>query len=115
MSDIQPFHGLEIASGSVLYNGVPISLTGKEFRILENLMRHSPHPVTFADMLHHLYGGMDDPELRIVGIFGLKLGKKLHAATGGMISVAGHQGDRLSLWVFDADPPRFPEASALRA
>ena len=115
MSDIPPFHGLEVAAGSATYKGTPIALTGKEFSVLEILMRHDPAPVSFADMLHHLYGGMDDPELRIVGVFGQKLGRKLRDVTGGMISVTGDRGDRLSLHVFDTDPPRFPQASALRA
>jgi two-component system cell cycle response regulator CtrA len=33
--------------------------------------------------LNHLYGGMDEPELKIIDVFICKLRKKLSAATGG--------------------------------
>ena len=33
--------------------------------------------------LNHLYGGMDEPELKIIDVFICKLRKKLAAATGG--------------------------------
>jgi len=33
--------------------------------------------------LNHLYGGMDEPELKIIDVFICKLRKKLAQATGG--------------------------------
>jgi two-component system cell cycle response regulator CtrA len=33
--------------------------------------------------LNHLYGGMDEPELKIIDVFICKLRKKLAEATGG--------------------------------
>jgi two-component system cell cycle response regulator CtrA len=33
--------------------------------------------------LDHLYGGMDEPELKIIDVFICKLRKKIAAATGG--------------------------------
>ncbi|WP_300520263.1 helix-turn-helix domain-containing protein, partial [Aliiroseovarius sp.] len=33
--------------------------------------------------LNHLYGGMDEPELKIIDVFICKLRKKLSNATGG--------------------------------
>jgi two-component system cell cycle response regulator CtrA len=33
--------------------------------------------------LNHLYGGMDEPELKIIDVFVCKLRKKLAQATGG--------------------------------
>jgi two-component system cell cycle response regulator CtrA len=33
--------------------------------------------------LNHLYGGMDEPELKIIDVFVCKLRKKLSSATGG--------------------------------
>ena len=33
--------------------------------------------------LNHLYGGMDEPELKIIDVFICKLRKKLSTATGG--------------------------------
>lgn len=115
MSDPRPFHGLEIAAGAAVYEGRPIALSGKELKLLDILMRHDPRPVSFEEMLGHLYGAPDEPEPRIVGVFGRKLGARLHAATGGMITITGDRGDRLALSVFDPDPPRFPTAAARRA
>jgi two-component system, cell cycle response regulator CtrA len=34
-------------------------------------------------LLDHLYGGMDEPELKIIDVFVCKLRKKLAQATGG--------------------------------
>ena len=34
-------------------------------------------------ILNHLYGGMDEPELKIIDVFICKLRKKLAEATGG--------------------------------
>jgi len=34
-------------------------------------------------LLNHLYGGMDEPELKIIDVFVCKLRKKLSSATGG--------------------------------
>jgi two-component system cell cycle response regulator CtrA len=34
--------------------------------------------------LNHLYGGMDEPELKIIDVFICKLRKKLAEATGGV-------------------------------
>ena len=35
------------------------------------------------DILNHLYGGMDEPELKIIDVFICKLRKKLAEASGG--------------------------------
>ena len=41
-------------------------------------------PVATKEMfLNHLYGGMDEPELKIIDVFICKLRKKLSQATGG--------------------------------
>jgi hypothetical protein len=37
----------------------------------------------FYTFLNHLYGGMDEPELKIIDVFICKLRKKLAQATGG--------------------------------
>jgi hypothetical protein len=39
--------------------------------------------VTKAMILRHLYGGVDEPELKIIDVFVCKLRKKLAQATGG--------------------------------
>jgi two-component system, cell cycle response regulator CtrA len=60
-----------------------VHLTGKEYGILELLSMRKGTIVTKAMFFDHLYGGMDEPELKIIDVFVCKLRKKLAQATGG--------------------------------
>jgi two-component system cell cycle response regulator CtrA len=61
----------------------PLHLTGKEYGILELLSLRKGTTLTKEMFLNHLYGGMDEPELKIIDVFVCKLRKKLTTATGG--------------------------------
>ena len=61
----------------------PIHLTGKEFGILELLSLRKGTTLTKEMFLNHLYGGMDEPELKIIDVFVCKLRKKLSTACSG--------------------------------
>ena len=61
----------------------PVHLTGKEYAILELLTLRKGTILTREMILNHLYGGMDEPELKIIDVFVCKLRKKLTQATGG--------------------------------
>jgi two-component system, cell cycle response regulator CtrA len=61
----------------------PLHLTGKEYGILELLALRKGTTLTKEQFLNHLYGGMDEPELKIIDVFICKLRKKLATATGG--------------------------------
>ena len=61
----------------------PLHLTGKEYGILELLSLRKGTTLTKEMFLNHLYGGMDEPELKIIDVFICKLRKKLANATGG--------------------------------
>jgi len=61
----------------------PLHLTGKEYGILELLSLRKGTTLTKEMFLNHLYGGMDEPELKISDVFVCKLGKKLGSATEG--------------------------------
>jgi two-component system cell cycle response regulator CtrA len=63
--------------------GVPLHLTGKEYQMLELLSLRKGTTLTKEMFLNHLYGGMDEPELKIIDVFICKLRKKLAQATGG--------------------------------
>ncbi|MDI9408046.1 MAG: response regulator transcription factor [Candidatus Pacebacteria bacterium] len=63
--------------------GKPIHLTGKEYAILELLSLRKGSTLTKEMFLNHLYGGMDEPELKIIDVFVCKLRKKLTEATNG--------------------------------
>ena len=54
----------------------PVHLTGKEYAILELLTLQKGTIVTREMLLNHLYGGMDEPELKIIDVFVCKLRKK---------------------------------------
>jgi two-component system, cell cycle response regulator CtrA len=60
-----------------------VHLTGKEYGILELLSLRKGTTLTKEMLLNHLYGGMDEPELKIIDVFVCKLRKKLAQATGG--------------------------------
>ena len=62
----------------------PLHLTGKEYGILELLSLRKGTTLTKEMFLNHLYGGMDEPELKIIDVFICKLRKKLDAASGGL-------------------------------
>src|SRR6476469_7443227 len=64
-------------------NGQRVHLTGKEYQMLELLSLRKVTTLTKEMFLNHLYGGMDEPELKIIDVFICKLRKKLAAATGG--------------------------------
>ncbi|MGE4326482.1 MAG: response regulator transcription factor CtrA [Pseudodonghicola sp.] len=63
--------------------GEPVHLTGKEYQMLELLSLRKGTTLTKEMFLNHLYGGMDEPELKIIDVFICKLRKKLSQATGG--------------------------------
>ena len=68
---------------TVEVGGEPVHLTGKEYQMLELLSLRKGTTLTKEMFLNHLYGGMDEPELKIIDVFICKLRKKLANATDG--------------------------------
>ena len=64
-------------------DGQRVHLTGKEYAMLELLSLRKGTCLTKEMILNHLYGGMDEPELKIIDVFVCKLRKKLDQSTGG--------------------------------
>jgi two-component system, cell cycle response regulator CtrA len=64
-------------------NGARVHLTGKEYAMLELLSLRKGMTLTKEMFLNHLYGGMDEPEVKIIDVFMCKLRKKLAGASGG--------------------------------
>jgi two-component system, cell cycle response regulator CtrA len=60
-----------------------VHLTGKEYQMLELLSLRKGTTLTKEMFLNQLYGGLDEPELKIIDVFICKLRKKLANATGG--------------------------------
>ena len=67
---------------TVEVDGDTVHLTGKEYQMLELLSLRKGTTLTKEMFLNHLYGGMDEPELKIIDVFICKLRKKLTEATG---------------------------------
>jgi len=63
-------------------NGVRVHLTPKEYQILELLALGEGTTLTKEMILNHLYGGMGEPQLKIIDVFVCKLRKKLANASG---------------------------------
>ena len=68
---------LNLESREVIVDGHAIHLTGKEYAILELLILRKGIVLTKESFLNHLYGGMDEPEIKIIDVFICKLRKKL--------------------------------------
>jgi two-component system, cell cycle response regulator CtrA len=63
--------------------GRTVRLTTKEYGMLEFLALRQGHTITKEMFLNQLYGGMDEPEQKIIDVFICKLRKKLADASGG--------------------------------
>src|SRR5450755_1872625 len=74
---------LNLDSKMTEVNGARVHLTDKEYQMLELLSMHKDRPVTKEMFLNHLYGGMDEPAVKIIDVFICKLRKKLANASMG--------------------------------
>jgi len=71
---------LNLDAKTVEVDGKSVHLTGKEYQMLELLSLRKGAILTKEMFLNHLYGGMDEPELKIIDVFICKLRKKLSRA-----------------------------------
>ena len=74
---------VNLDSKTVEVAGARVHLTGKEYEMLELLALRRGTTLTKEMFLNHLYGGIDEPELKIIDVFICKLRKKLANAAGG--------------------------------
>jgi len=89
---VGPLH-LNLDSREVSVDGQPVHLTGKEYSILELLTLRRGMVLTKEAFLNHLYGGMDEPEMKIIDVFICKLRKKLaQAGAGNLIGTVWGRG-----------------------
>ena len=75
---------VNLQARTVEIDGRPVRLTGKEYAILELLSLRKGSTLTKEMFLNHLYGGIDEPELKIIDVFICKLRKKLCDALDGI-------------------------------
>src|SRR5262245_61099217 len=68
---------------TVEVQGQRVYLTSKEHQMLELLGLRQGKTVSKEQFLNHLYGGIEEPEQKIIDVFMCKLRKKLSRASGG--------------------------------
>lgn len=68
---------IDLGTKQVNVSNTTVSLTNKEYSILEILARRQGKPVSKEQLLDRLYGGIDEPEPKIIDVFICKLRKKL--------------------------------------
>ena len=73
---------------TVEVGGARVHLTGKEYQILELLSLRKGTTLTKEMFLNNLYGGLDEPEIKIIDVFICKLRKKLANASDGKDYIA---------------------------
>jgi two-component system cell cycle response regulator CtrA len=74
---------VNIDAQTVHINQVRVHLTVKEYQMLELLCLRRGTTITKEMFLSQLYGGMDEPEIKIIDVFMCKVRKKLAEASNG--------------------------------
>ena len=68
---------LDLHARQACVHGRQLDLTNKEYQMLELLCLRSGRVVSKETFLDHLYGGIDEPEMKIIEVFICKLRKKI--------------------------------------
>ncbi len=104
---------VNLETRSVEVAGRRLHVTGKEYSILELLSLRKGTTLTKEMFLDHLYGGIDEPELKIIDVFICKLRKKIAALSGGenYIETVWGRGYVLK----EPDQPEAPQSESARA
>lgn len=63
--------------------GKVLHLTGKEYALIELLCLRKGTTISKEQFLNHLYGGMDEPEMKIIDVFLCKIRRKIEELSGG--------------------------------
>ena len=71
---------LDLTARDVRVGNTRVELTSKEYQMLELLYLRKGSVVSKESFLDHLYGGMDEPEMKIIDVFICKLRKKIENA-----------------------------------
>ena len=79
---------VNMTAKTVAVRGAPVHLTGKEYEVLELLALRKGATISKEVMMNHLYGGLDEPEVKIIDVYVCKLRKKLAQAAAGQNFIA---------------------------
>jgi len=78
---------LNLDAKTVEINQVRVRFTGKEYQMLELLSLRKATTVSKDMFFNHLYGGMNEPDTKIIDVFICKLRKKLARASNGKVYI----------------------------
>lgn len=104
---------IDIRQRLVRINGQDLNLTSKEYSILELLALKKGCVLSKETFLNHIYGGMDEPEVKIVDVFICKLRRKIAELAGGINFIETIWGRGYTLKIFPdvetTEPERIKE------
>ena len=102
---------LDVERREVTANGIAVALTGKEFELLQLLVLRKNLILTKDAMLNQLYGGLDEPEVKIMDVFICKIRKKLaRAGLDNVIATVWGRGYTIQVAWPGHDAPELPRA-----
>lgn len=85
---------LDTNTSMVSVNGMPVHLTGQEFRILSYLMHHAGKLVSRGELVEHVYDRVADPDSNVIDVLLGRIRRKLNVS---IIQTVRGQGYRLAL------------------
>jgi two-component system cell cycle response regulator CtrA len=94
-SNVLAFGGfrLNMDAKTLTFEGAPVHVTGAEYAMLEVLALRQGVCITKEMFLAQVYGGRDEPQIKIIDVFICKLRAKLKQASGdGMIETIWGRG-----------------------
>lgn len=71
---------VDLSAKEVRYNDKAVNLTLKEYMIVELLVLRRGSVLSKENFLDHLYGGIDEPDAKIIDVFICKIRKKMASA-----------------------------------
>lgn len=74
---------INLNSKIVTIGGKVLHLTSKEYALIELLAMRKGTTINKEQFLNHLYGGMDEPEMKIIDVFLCKIRRKIEKLSGG--------------------------------
>lgn len=75
---------INLNSKIVTVGGKVLHLTSKEYALLELLALRKGTTINKEQFLNHLYGGMDEPEMKIIDVFLCKIRRKIEKLSDGV-------------------------------
>lgn len=74
---------INLNSKIVTIDSKVLHLTSKEYALVELLAMRKGTTINKEQFLNHLYGGMDEPEMKIIDVFLCKIRRKIEKLSGG--------------------------------